>query len=163
MSLRDVFVWLDVNLPGSVYLRESLYGFAFLLTTHVLTMLLFLGLIIMMDLRLVGIAHLGTPTPQIQKRLFPWQMFGFALCNVTGGLLVYAQPMRYYGKGYFWLKMGLMALAGVNALVIHRITYRSEALWDSKAARLAGAFSLVLWAGVVCSGRLVAYQWWTYE
>ena len=162
MPLKSVFAWLDDSLPGAIWLRESSYGFSYLLTAHVVTMCLFLGLIIMMDLRLVGIAHLQTPAPQIQRRLFPWQMFGFALVTLTGFMLFYAQPLRYYGKGFFWVKMALMALAGLNAMAIHRITYRSEAAWDSKAAKLAGALSLVLWAGIVCAGRLVAYDWWTY-
>jgi len=61
-----------------------------------------------------------------------------------------------------------MIVAGINALVFHFTTYRSVAVWDTKpvlpfAAKLAGIVSLVTWAGVVIFGRLVAYQWWTYE
>jgi hypothetical protein len=163
MNLRDAFVWMDENFPGGTFLRESLYGFGFSLTAHVLAMCLFLGLIVVMDLRLVGLAHLKTPPAEIQKRLFPWQMLGFVLVTITGLILFYAQPLRYYGKGFFWLKMALMVLAGVNALVIHRITHRSEAAWNSRAAKLAGLFSLILWTAIVCSGRLVAYSWWTYQ
>ena len=163
MSVRDAFVWLDANLPGGQWLRESIFGFGFSLTAHVLTMCLFLGLIVVMDLRLVRLAYLKTPAAEIQKRLFPSQMLGFALVTISGLVLFYAQPLRYYGKGFFWLKMVLMVLAGVNAFVIHRLTHRSEAAWDSKAAKFAGLVSLVLWAAIVCSGRLVAYGWWTYQ
>ena len=42
-------------------------------------------------------------------------------------LLFYGQPMRYYGKALFWIKMVLMVLAGVNALVLSLTTYRSVA------------------------------------
>jgi hypothetical protein len=56
-----------------------------------------------------------------------------------------------------------MALAGVNAGVIHFVTHRREAGWDSRAARTAGAASLVLWASVLITGRLIAYEWWTTE
>jgi hypothetical protein len=56
-----------------------------------------------------------------------------------------------------------MLLAGVNAGIIHAITRRSEAAWDSAPARLAGAASLLLWAGVLTTGRLVAYEWMTTE
>jgi len=59
--------------------------------------------------------------------------------------------------------MALMALAGVNAGVIHLVTYRSEAGWDRPLARLAGAMSLLLWGGVLVTGRLIAYEWWTTE
>ena len=29
------FQWMEVNLPGGTYLRESTFGFSFLLTAHV--------------------------------------------------------------------------------------------------------------------------------
>lgn len=161
--LLDLFRWMEVSLPGGAYLRESTYGFSTLLTIHVVAMGIFLGLIVMMDLRLVGVANLRSRASEIQARLFPWQMVGFAIIVGSGVMLLWAQPLRYYGKTFFWWKMGLMALAGVNAGIIHAITHRSEASWDSRAARLAGVASLVLWAGVLTLGRLVAYEWMTTE
>lgn len=150
---------MEVNLPGGAYLRESTYGFSILLTGHVVFMCLFLGLIIMMDLRLAGLGNFGTPPAEIQKRLFPWQIFGFVMVVITGGLIFYSKPVSYYGEGYFWLKMGLMVLAGVNAAVIHRITM-GGAGWDSRAAKVAGVVSLILWSAVLITGRLIAYEWW---
>ena len=161
--LLDIFRWLEVNLPGSAYLRESIYGFSILITIHVVAMCIFLGLIVMMDLRLVGIANLRSRAAEIQARLFPWQMVGFTIIVISGVMLLWAQPLRYYGKTFFWWKMGLMALAGANAGTIHLITRRSEAAWDSTAARFSGGASLVLWAGVLTFGRLVAYEWMTTE
>ena len=150
---------MEANLPGGAYLRESVYGFSFLLTGHVVFMCLFLGLIIMMDLRLAGVGNLATPPAEIQKRLFAWQIFGFVMVAITGALIFYSKPLSYYGEGYFWLKMGLMVLAGVNAAAIHFIT-RKGGGWDSRAAKIAGTVSLVLWAAVLVTGRLIAYEWW---
>ena len=126
-------------------------------------MCLFMGLIIMMDLRLVGVGHLRTPPAEIQKRLFPWQIFGFVVVLISGVLLFYSKPLYYYGKGFFWTKLILMGLAGVNAGVIHYVTHRGGGAWDSGAARTAGAMSLLLWASVLITGRLIAYEWWTTE
>jgi hypothetical protein len=167
MSLRTWFEAVDA-LPSSIAIRESIYGYPALLTAHVIGMCVFAGLVIMMDLRLVGLAYRETPVSQIQRRLFPWQMVGMALSAITGGLLFYGQPLRYYGKVFFWIKILFMILAGVNAIAFHFTTYRSVAKWDSDrvlptGARLAGAFSLALWAGVVMTGRLTAYNWLTYE
>jgi hypothetical protein len=165
--LRPWFEWVDA-FPSSIAIRESLYGYPYLLTAHAISMALFAGLIVMMDLRLLGVAYRRTPLSQVQKHLFPWQMFTMALASLTGLVLLYGQPMRYYGKVFFWIKMALMVLAGVNAMTFHWTTYRSVAAWDSSprapfGARLAGAFSLALWAGVVAFGRLTAYNWFTYE
>ena len=167
MSPRSLFEWLD-TFPTSIALRESDYGYAVMLGSHVVSMCLFAGLIVMMDLRLAGLGYVRTPISQIQKRLFPWQMLGLGVSSITGGLLFYSQPMRYYGKVFFWTKAALMVLAGVNALAFHLTTYRSVAAWDGDAvppfrARLAGALSLLLWAGVVVFGRLTAYPWLTYQ
>ena len=85
-------------------------------------MCIFFGLILMMDLRLVGWANLRSRAAEISARLLPWQMVGFVIMVISGVLLVWAQPLRYYGKTFFWWKMGLMALAGVNAGIIHLIT-----------------------------------------
>ena len=43
-------------MPSSVAIRESLNGYTYLLTAHAISMAFFAGLIIMMDLRLVGLA-----------------------------------------------------------------------------------------------------------
>lgn len=167
MTLLSWFEWVDA-FPTSIAIRESIYGYPYLLTAHAVSMALFAGLIVMMDLRLLGFAYRRTPLSQVQQRLFPWQMSTMVLASLTGLVLLYGQPMRYYGKAFFWIKMALMVAAGVNALAFHRTTYRSVAAWDSDAvaplgARVAGAFSLVLWAGVVAFGRLTAYNWFTYQ
>lgn len=169
MEFRSLFEWMD-TLPSSIMLRESIYGYPILLTGHVVTMCLFAGLVLMMDLRLAGLGNLHTPVTQIQKRLFPWQMFGLALSIVSGLLLFYSQPMRYFPNFYFWLKNLLMFLAIVNAMAFHLTTYRSVAVWDNDRvppfpARLAGSLSLLLWAAIIMTGRMIAYsglvpQWW---
>ena len=162
LPLLEYFRWMEANLPGGAFLRGSTYGFTVLLTVHVVAMCLFLGLIVMMDLRLVGAGNRRTPPADIQKHLFPWQMAGFAVVVVSGVLLFYGKPLYYYGKGFFWTKMVLIAMAGVNAGVIHLLT-RGEAGWDRPVARLAGGMSLLLWGGVLVTGRLVAYEWWTKD
>lgn len=167
MSIRSVFEAIQA-LPSSTAFRESLNGYPFTLTAHVISMCLFAGLIIMMDLRLAGFGFQKTPFSELQKRLFPWQMFGLVISSITGTVLFYGEPMRYYGKMLFWTKMAMMLLAGVNALYFHLTTYRSVAKWDRDpmlpfGGRMAGVLSLVLWAGVIIFGRLTAYNWFTYE
>jgi hypothetical protein len=165
--LRSWFEWVNA-MPSSIAIRESQYGYIILLSAHALSMAFFAGLIAMMDLRLVGAAFTRTRVTEIQRRLFPWQMATLVVVVITGVALLYGQPLRYFGKILFWGKLSLMAFAGVNAMAFHYTTYKSVAVWDNDritpfGARLAGALSLVLWAGVVILGRLTAYNWLTYE
>ena len=65
---------------------------------------------------------------------------------------------------FFQVKMVMIVLACVNAFVFHKTVYRRVADWDQAAvtpfrARVAGFWSLVLWAGVVVAGRMQAYNW----
>ena len=166
MSLRSLFEWVDA-FPSSIAMRESLYAFPVLPTLHLISLVMFAGLVVMMDLRLLGVAYRGTPFSEIQARLFPWQVVGMVVTSVAGLLLFYAQPMRYFGRVLYWIKIALMVLAIVNALLFHLTTYRSVAKWDTsgppRGAKVAGGLSLALWAGVVVFGRLTAYDWWTFE
>jgi hypothetical protein len=161
--IRSWFEWVDA-FPTSVAFRESQYVYPFTLTAHVVGMCVMAGLVIMMDLRLLGAGNMRTPLSQVQRRLFPWQMFGMGLSALTGLLLVYGQPMRFYPNVFFWVKAVMMAMAGVNALAFHWGTYRDVAEFDTTpvtplGARLAGGVSLALWACIIVSGRLIAYNW----
>jgi hypothetical protein len=144
--------------------RESTLGYPVVETAHVFSIVLFAGFVVMMDLRLVGLAFRDTRFSYLQARLFPWQMVGMALSAVTGGLLFTIDPMRFYDNIFFWFKVALLAFAGINAVLFHMTTYRSVAGWDTSAAvpyraRIAGAASLALWACVIVTGRLIAYNW----
>jgi hypothetical protein len=165
--IRSWFEWIDA-MPSSIAIRESVFGYPYLLTAHAVSMALFAGLIIMMDLRLLGWAFKRTPLSQVQKQLCPWQMFTMAASSVTGAVLLYGQPLRYYGKVFFWTKMVLMVFAGLNALYFHYTTYKTVAAWDTTdqppyGAKLAGALSIALWFGVVIFGRITAYNWMTFN
>jgi hypothetical protein len=58
----------------------------------------------------------------------------------------------------------MLVLAGLNAWVFHAGIWRRVARWDldpitPRAARTAGALSLVLWGAIIVSGRMIAYNW----
>jgi len=62
----------------------------------------------------------------------------------------------------FQLKLVLIALAGLNAAIFHRFTYRGVEQWNLQTpppvtARAAGLISILLWTGVITCGRLIAY------
>lgn len=150
--------------PGSVAIRESVYLYPVIEGAHVLSTCLFLGLVTMMDLRLVSATLRSAPVTDVQQRLLPWQMTGLVLMVVSGVLLVFTEPLRFYGNVFFQVKMGLLVLAGLNMLVFHTGVYRRVAEWDHHEtppgpARVAGVLSMVLFSGIVVCGRMIAYNW----
>jgi hypothetical protein len=158
MALRSLFETV-AEFESSIALRESLYVMPWVFVFHVLSLTLFAGTVLMMDLRLLGVGHMQTPFSQVQRRLFPWQMAGMLLVTATGLALVWGNPMNYFANIIFWTKMAAIGLAGLNAMAFHYITEYSVINWDTAAtppfgAKVAGALSIVLWAN---AGRLIPY------
>ncbi len=163
MNFSAFVQWLDAT-PGSVALRESMLGYPMIETMHVLTLCLFLGMIALVDLRLLGLGFQSIPVSEVAGRLLPIGLAGFVLMAVSGALLFYSGPIRAYGNIFFRIKMALIMLTGINALVFHYTIYKRVASWDRDPipplrARLAGLCSLVLWSAVVVCGRMQAYNW----
>jgi hypothetical protein len=155
--------WLGET-SWSVALRESIWVYPIVETMHVLALCLFLGLALLLDLRLLDFALRRTPVTDLVNRVMPWTWAGFALMVTSGAALFYSDPVKFYGNVFFRIKVGLLVLAGVNAWAFHVTVYRRVAEWDRDMptparARLAGALSLLLWIGIVTTGRLIAYDW----
>jgi hypothetical protein len=163
MSLLAFCRWLE-GTAWSIALHESIWGYPIVESVHVLALCLFLGFAIMLDLRLLGLTMLKMPLSEVSDRLLPWTFRGFAIMVVSGALLFYAAPVKTYLNIFFRLKIVLLLFAGLNVLVFHRTIYRTRAKWDFDSpppfgARVAGALSLLLWAGIAVAGRMIAYNW----
>src|SRR5215475_5777811 len=146
MSLLAFFEQLAES-PWSVSIHESEIAYSLIESIHVWSMCLFFGLTVMFD-----------------RRLLPWTIAGFVVMAISGTLLFYAIPVRSYQNIFFRFKMILLLLAGLNVWIFHSRVYPEVATWDvdkvpPKPARIAGAFSLALWVGVIVSGRMIAYNW----
>ena len=163
MSLLSFLEWLS-STTWSVALHESLYMYPLIESTHVLALTLFVGLAVVLDLRLLGLILRTVPVSQILTRVLPWTKAGFAVMFTTGLLLFYAIPVRNYQNIFFRVKVILLILAGLNVWWFHARVERTVSEWDvsavvPKTARVAAIVSLVLWAGIVVAGRMIAYNW----
>ena len=155
--------WLG-STPWSVALLESLYVWPLVESTHVLSIALFVGTTVMMDLRLVGCAFKEIPVSDFTGRLLPWTRVGFSMSFVTGLLIFYSHPEHYYHNVFFRIKVFVLVVAGLNVWLFHSRIHRQVSQWDCdlvppRAARIAGAVSIFAWALVVVMGRMIAYNW----
>jgi hypothetical protein len=163
VTLLPFCEWL-ASTGGSIALHESLYMYPLVESLHVLTLCLFLGIAIMFDLRLLGFTLRRVAMSDMKRHLGPWMVAGFVVMVGTGVLLFYAIPVRSYQSIFFRVKVIALVLAGLNAFVFHSTIDRRIAEWDlapvpPRAARRAGARSLILWAVIVVAGRMIAYNW----
>ncbi len=127
---------------------------------HFIGLSLLLGAMLIVDLRLAG--YLRQINIMATHQLLPWATFGFLLNLVTGTLFFLGDPARYSINIGFQLKMGLVLIAGLNALwFIWKINPRVGS-WDAhgdtpKDAKVVAVLSLVAWLGVLLLGRLIPY------
>jgi hypothetical protein len=163
MSIRAAVEWL-ANTEWSIALHESQYAYATIESIHVWALCLFVGFAVLLDLRLIDVIFRDLPVSDVARRLLPWITAGFAVMVVSGILLFYAIPLRTYLNIFFRIKAVLLILAGLNVFVFHRGIYAKLSEWDigvspPRPARVAGMCSLILWAAIVFSGRMIAYNW----
>lgn len=155
--------WLG-STPWSVALHESIWVYPIVESVHVLTLCLFLGLAVIIDLRLLGVTMTKTPASEVVGRLVPLTIAGFLVMVSSGSLLFYAIPVKTYLNIFFRFKVIFLVLACANIAAFQLTTSRRMGEWDLDpvppfGARLAGGLSLFLWAGTVVAGRMIAYNW----
>jgi len=163
MSLLPFAEWL-AGTSGSIALHESLFMYPVIESVHVLTLCLFVGMSVLLDFRLLGFGLKKVSVTDITDRLLPLMFVGFFIMVVSGVLLFYAIPIRSYQSVWFRLKVIMLIAAGINAWTFHSTIYKRVHEWKEspvtpRRAKLAGALSLFLWAGIIVNGRMIAYNW----
>ena len=155
--------WLDTH-ASSTNLHESYYMYSWIETTHVLTLMVFLGMLAVIDLRMLGVAFTNVRASTIAERLDRPMIIGFVVMVVTGIFLFYAIPVRTTQSLWFRIKVVLLVAAGINAFLFRARMQASVDSWDldpkpPNHIRLGASLSLFFWAGVVFTGRAIAYDW----
>ena len=143
-------------------IRNTPVVFPLIESVHVIALTLVFGTILIIDLRLLGLASTRRPFSAVAADVLTWAWGAFALSVVTGALMFITNAPGYYANVYFRAKMALLALAGVNMFVFEFTARRSLPDWDRLPAapvsgRVVAAISLALWIGVIFLGRWVAF------
>lgn len=161
MSLESIFQAVQ-NTDWATALRESALVYPIVMSTHLACIAIFGGMILMTDLRLLGVALKGVPASEVIRQLRLWKRVGFCVMVTCGVLLASSKAMTYFPNPYFWTKVTLLALVGAHAAVFKSRVYDNPDWLDREPAmpgiaKWAGAISLALWFGVMAMGRLIAY------
>ena len=166
-ALVGLYQWaekLEYSAFGTA-IAESRYAFAIIEALHLFGLAAAVGFLLLVDLRLLGFAFRSQPVPRLLAQLRPWIIGGFALVFVTGVLLFWSSAARMVANPAFAIKLGLILLAGINALYFELSVGRSLAVRSGSAssvavplaAQVAGAASIGLWSLVIVFGRLIPY------
>jgi len=161
MSLLLFFQWLQTR-PWAVAFHESQYIFPLVETTHVLGLAGSAGLILITDLRLIGVILREEPVAEVMGQYRRWMWGGFAVMFSTGLVLFCSEAVNCYRSGTFRAKLVFLLAAGLNALAFETTLGKRVSTWGNEAelpyrAKLAGWVSLFCWTGVILFGRWTAY------
>jgi hypothetical protein len=161
VSLPELLQWLEAT-PFGAIARESLYGFQILVAMHILGLTLSVGVLLWVDLRMLGV-EIGTAGVfALHRALLPWFATGFAIMLISGAALFSGFATAAVENRYFWVKMAAIALAGVNAAWFHWRAAGEPSAADAvtpppAAFRFAGLTSIALWAVAILCGRMMSY------
>jgi hypothetical protein len=160
-SLTALMEWIQAT-SLAVFIHQTKWAFTTIEVIHVIAILTVIGSIAIVDLRLLGIASTRRPFTQLARDVLPLTWTAFVLAAATGSLLFISQAAAYFTTTTFWVKMSIMALAGINMLVFEFITVRGVQDWDLKPtpppqARLAGGISITCWLLIFVFGRWTGF------
>jgi hypothetical protein len=127
---------------------RGLYGLA--LVVHYSAVFVCVGTIVLLDLRILGVADRNHALSALAGQLRPWTRLGFASAAVSGFVMFATKAASYAAVTPFHVKMLIIVLAVISAL---RIEW-SVPKWDraaviSVAAKLGALISIVLWLGAM--------------
>ena len=160
MTIQSILHWIE-STGLSTAIREGGLPYPIIGGLHLLSIALFGGALLATDLRLLGWGMRRRKVSDVWRQFRPWKRLGFVVVVVTGFLLTWSEPTRLWGSPAFWIKMALFALVGVHALVFRPGVYANPENLDvaiGSRARLAAALSLILWTGLIVSGRFIAFN-----
>jgi hypothetical protein len=143
-------------------IRESALVYPIILTTHLACIAIFGGMILMTDLRLLGLSLKNLTITEVVGGLRPWKRLGGVIMITCGLLLATSEAVKYAPNPFFWTKMTILACIGIHALVFRPTVYNNTEELDRSPviptkAKVAAYLSLTLWLGMICMGRLIAY------
>jgi hypothetical protein len=158
--LTGFLVWLEET-PGSVWVREypSLLGFPFILFLHTLGLAMLAGVSIAIDIWLLRATAFVRSVRMTGLIHVMW--LGFGINAASGLALLLAYPAKALTNPVFYAKLALVA---VGAYAVERINREAFPQGEAPAGAVVSALtkrwavgSLLIWAGTIATGRLLAY------
>ena len=158
MDLLSLFTWLDTSILADI---SKAYGgvFAVVQMFHLLSMALLGGMVLVGDLRMLGILMTDIPSEVVIENTRRWFNVGLIVLILSGIFMASAVAMKLYYNEMYWAKM---ASLGIGILFVYlvrgpllRLDHRSLNPW---AVRLTAVASMTIWFTVAASGRWIGFS-----
>jgi hypothetical protein len=143
-------------------LRGSANIYPIVLSLHMIGIAFFGGMILMTDLRLLGLALRNRSIADVVNEFRVPKRWGLLLTATCGILMAGSKAEEYYYNAFFRTKLILFAAVIVTEVVFYRSVYANPEVLDRTPsapanAKLAAAISMLLWTSIACCGRGIGY------
>jgi hypothetical protein len=155
MSPLQWFIAL-AHSPLGHLMQTSKWGFALVETVHLIALAVLGGSVLLVDLRLLGIALKRESAPDISRDLSRLLLASLVLMILSGIAMLSEEAQKcYYSPAFRW-KMALLAAAVLFYFTLHRrALLRTGKGIPTLWSRAAAILSLSLWLGVGVAGRAI--------
>ena len=153
--LLPLFKWCDTTALGE-FMRSGTWQFPLVETIHILSLTVLIGVVVVIDLRLMGLLMQGWTVAGLAQELTPYLNWSLATIIVSGSLLYLSEALKTFDNPAFWIKI----YALLSAIVFHYAVVRRVAKADQVSPRIGwtvGVVSLVLWLTIGWAGRAIAF------
>ena len=141
-----------------VFIRDSQYGMPIVQSIHLVGLTLLLAAVLVLNLRLAGVALKETPLDWLTQQVKPWMIAGLVVVVLSGALIFIGTPAKYLASNPFRVKMAALGLAMLFQYFLLRRFAAPGAAPGSRTVQLAAAaLSLTLWFTVGWAGRAIAF------
>lgn len=166
MDLQPLWDKIETS-PIGDWVASSPTGFPNIEVVHVIAICIVFGTVAMMDLRLLGLASKENRVTELSRDALTWTWGAFVVAALSGVAMWMSKAHVYMRDPWFYAKMILIGVAGINMAIFHVVTWKTIAHWDRgpppKAARIAGFTSLALWIVVIFCARMIGFTLGLYE
>ncbi len=158
MDVYPFFEWLDGSLLAQM---SKAYGGVFVLVQmfHLLGLATLGGMVLLADLRLLGVLLRGQPSAVVTRGSDLWFDRALVVIVLSGVFMSSAVALKLYYNEMWWAKMTAFAAGLVFVYGIRRPLLRFDhAELPAWVTHLIAVTSLVIWFTVAASGRWIGFS-----
>ncbi len=159
--LTELSLWIQKQ-PLSMLIDRNFWVIPIIQTIHILAIAATFGSVVMINLRIFGLAGRSRTMTQTVRRYLPWVWWGLAVLLITGLGMTVGEPVRELTNPVFWTKMVLVIFATLLSVWFQGSVRRNVAWWELTherrvLIRAAAGAVIVLWCVIMACGRYIAY------
>ena len=146
------------NWPPIAFIRDSQHAMPVVQSVHLVALTMVLATILVLNLRLAGLAMSDAPLSWLARQLRPWTVAGLVLVVLSGLLIFIGTPAKYLASNPFRFKMLALALAvGCHFGLLRRVFSVDPRSRPRALNVVIAGMSLTLWFAIGWAGRAIAF------